>query len=79
MYRRRNIGFDPNAVGAFDYMEVYPNSHNIIAERMIFTLDICSSEREVLDTIRCADTTRTSPQYVILDVSYTRSRGGVAI
>ncbi|AWC23269.1 N-carbamoyl-L-amino acid hydrolase [Aminobacter sp. MSH1] len=67
MYKRRNAGlgmarvtelvhevamdYQPDAVGAVGHMEVYPNSRNIIAGRTVFTIDIRSPEKEVLDTM----------------------------
>jgi len=39
----------PNAVGAIGHMEVYPNSRNIIAGKTVFTIDIRSPDKEVLD------------------------------
>ncbi|MCO6049967.1 Zn-dependent hydrolase [Mesorhizobium sp. RP14(2022)] len=67
MFKRRNAGlgmarvtelvhevamdYQPDAVGAVGHMEVYPNSRNIIAGRTVFTIDIRSPEKEVLDTM----------------------------
>ncbi|MCA0001213.1 MULTISPECIES: Zn-dependent hydrolase [unclassified Mesorhizobium] len=45
------MDYQPDAVGAVGHMEVYPNSRNIIAGRTIFTIDIRSPEKEVLDTM----------------------------
>lgn len=39
----------PDAVGAVGHMEVYPNSRNIIAGRTVFTIDIRSPDKAVLD------------------------------
>lgn len=41
--------YQPHAVGAVGHMEAYPNSRNIIAGRTVFTIDIRSPEKEVLD------------------------------
>ena len=43
------MDYQPDAVGAIGHMEVYPNSRNIIAGRCVFTIDIRSPEKEVLD------------------------------
>ncbi len=64
MYLRRNAGrglarvtelvheialkHQPNAVGAIGHIDVYPNSRNIIPERVVFTIDFRS---HVLDTL----------------------------
>ncbi|GGE23963.1 Zn-dependent hydrolase [Aureimonas endophytica] len=42
----------PNAVGAIGHVEVYPNSRNIIAGRVTFTIDIRSPDKAVLDAMR---------------------------
>jgi N-carbamoyl-L-amino-acid hydrolase len=43
------MDYQPDAVGAVGHMEAYPNSRNIIAGRTVFTVDIRSPEKEVLD------------------------------
>lgn len=43
------MDYQPSAVGAIGHMEAYPNSRNIIAGRTVFTVDIRSPEKEVLD------------------------------
>ena len=43
------MDYQPNAVGAIGHMEVYPNSRNIIAGKTVFTIDIRSPDKEVLD------------------------------
>jgi N-carbamoyl-L-amino-acid hydrolase len=43
--------YQPDAVGAVGHMEVYPNSRNIIAGRTVFTIDIRSFEKAVLDAM----------------------------
>jgi N-carbamoyl-L-amino-acid hydrolase len=43
------MDYQPDAVGAIGHMEVYPNSRNIIAGRTVFTIDIRSPDKEVLD------------------------------
>jgi N-carbamoyl-L-amino-acid hydrolase len=45
------MDYQPDAVGAIGHMEVYPNSRNIIAGKTVFTIDIRSPEKEVLDTM----------------------------
>ncbi|WP_062219671.1 Zn-dependent hydrolase [Aureimonas sp. D3] len=42
----------PDAVGAIGHIDVYPNSRNIIAGRVTFTIDIRSPDKAVLDTMR---------------------------
>jgi N-carbamoyl-L-amino-acid hydrolase len=43
------MDYQPDAVGAIGHMEVYPNSRNIIAGRTVFTIDIRSPDKRVLD------------------------------
>ena len=43
------MDYQPDAVGAVGHMEVYPNSRNIIAGRTVFTIDIRSPDKAVLD------------------------------
>jgi beta-ureidopropionase / N-carbamoyl-L-amino-acid hydrolase len=43
------MDYQPDAVGAVGHMEVYPNSRNIIAGRTVFTIDIRSPDKRVLD------------------------------
>lgn len=45
------MDYQPDAVGAIGHMEVFPNSRNIIAGRTVFTIDIRSPEKEVLDAM----------------------------
>jgi len=45
------MDYQPDAVGAIGHMEVYPNSRNIIAGRTVFTVDIRSPEKKVLDVM----------------------------
>lgn len=65
MYLRRNAGRglarvtelvheiamrrQPNAVGAIGHIDVYPNSRNIIAEKVVFTVDLRSHILETLE------------------------------
>jgi N-carbamoyl-L-amino-acid hydrolase len=39
----------PNAVGAIGHIDVYPNSRNIIAEKVVFTIDFRSHVLETLE------------------------------
>jgi N-carbamoyl-L-amino-acid hydrolase len=43
------MDYQPDAVGAIGHMEAYPNSRNIIAGRTVFTIDIRSPNKDVLD------------------------------
>ncbi|TPJ39154.1 Zn-dependent hydrolase [Mesorhizobium sp. B2-5-13] len=45
------MDYQPDAVGAVGHMEAYPNSRNIIAGRTVFTIDIRSPEKEMLDAM----------------------------
>ncbi|MHA6643040.1 Zn-dependent hydrolase [Mesorhizobium sp. A623] len=45
------MDYQPDAVGAVGHMEVFPNSRNIIAGKTVFTVDIRSPEKEVLDAM----------------------------
>ncbi|MGD9914167.1 MAG: Zn-dependent hydrolase [Rhizobiaceae bacterium] len=45
------MDYQPDAVGAIGHVEVYPNSRNIIAGRTVFTIDIRSPEKDVLDAM----------------------------
>ncbi|MDX8459436.1 Zn-dependent hydrolase [Mesorhizobium humile] len=45
------MDYQPDAVGAVGHMQAYPNSRNIIAGRTVFTIDIRSPEKEVLDAM----------------------------
>ncbi|PWK60463.1 Zn-dependent hydrolase [Roseicyclus mahoneyensis] len=67
MYMRRNAGralarvtelvheiamrHQPNAVGAIGHIDVYPNSRNIIPEKIVFTVDFRSHILEVIETM----------------------------
>ena len=42
------MGHQPNAVGAIGHIDVYPNSRNVIPEKVVFTIDLRS---HVLDTL----------------------------
>lgn len=43
------MDYQPDAVGAVGHIEVYPNSRNIIAGKTVFTIDIRSPNKDVLD------------------------------
>jgi N-carbamoyl-L-amino-acid hydrolase len=45
------MDYQPDAVGAIGHMEVYPNSRNVIAGKAVFTIDIRSPEKDILDTM----------------------------
>ncbi|WP_102958730.1 Zn-dependent hydrolase [Mangrovicella endophytica] len=46
------MDYQPDAVGAIGHVEIYPNSRNIIAGRAVFTIDIRSPDKGVLDAMR---------------------------
>ncbi|MBB3951465.1 Zn-dependent hydrolase [Aureimonas jatrophae] len=46
------MAHQPDAVGAIGHVEVYPNSRNIIPGRVVFTIDIRSPDKTVLDAMR---------------------------
>ena len=46
------MDYQPDAVGAVGHVEVHPNSRNVISGKTVFTIDIRSPEREVLDAMR---------------------------
>lgn len=68
MYMRRNAGrglarvtelvheialrHQPKAVGAIGHIDVYPNSRNIIPEKVVFTVDFRSHELETLEAMQ---------------------------
>jgi N-carbamoyl-L-amino-acid hydrolase len=43
------MDYQPSAVGAVGHIQVYPNSRNIIAGKAVFTIDIRSPNKDVLD------------------------------
>jgi N-carbamoyl-L-amino-acid hydrolase len=43
------MDYQPEAVGAIGHLEAYPNSRNIIAGKTVFTIDIRSPNKAVLD------------------------------
>ena len=46
------MGYQPNAVGTIGHVEVSPNSRNIIAGQVVFTVDIRSPDKAVLDRMK---------------------------
>ncbi|MFD2238926.1 Zn-dependent hydrolase [Aureimonas populi] len=68
MLKRRNAGLgmarvtelvhavamshQPHAVGAVGHVDVYPNSRNVVPGRVVFTVDIRSPDKVVLDDMR---------------------------
>lgn len=76
MYMRRNAGrglarvtelvheiamkHQPNAVGAIGHVDVYPNSRNIIPEKVVFTVDFRSHVLETLEAM-VAELTARAP------------------
>ena len=67
MYMRRNAGrglaqitelvheiamqYQPDAVGAIGHIDVYPNSRNIIPEKVVFTVDFRSHKLDVMEAM----------------------------
>ncbi|MBK8082549.1 MAG: Zn-dependent hydrolase [Devosia sp.] len=43
------MDYQPDAVGAVGHVQVYPNSRNIIVGKAVFTIDIRSPNKDVLD------------------------------
>lgn len=43
------MDYQPDAVGAVGHIDVYPNSRNIIVGKAVFTIDIRSPNKDVLD------------------------------
>jgi len=76
MYMRRNAGralarvtelvheialqYQPNAVGAIGHIDVFPNSRNIIPEKVVFTVDFRSHVLETMEAM-VADLLDTAP------------------
>jgi beta-ureidopropionase / N-carbamoyl-L-amino-acid hydrolase len=46
------MAHQPAAVGAIGHVDVYPNSRNVIPGRVVFTIDIRSPDREILDGMK---------------------------
>ena len=46
------MDYQPNAVGAIGHVDVYPNSRNIIPGKVVFTIDIRSPSKDILDEMR---------------------------
>ena len=64
------IDFQPDAVGAIGHVEVYPNSRNVIPGKVVFTIDIRSPDREVLDTMRARIEQGIATIAEALDIEY---------
>ncbi len=46
------MAHQPAAVGAIGHIDVYPNSRNVIPGRVVFTIDIRSPDKAVLDAMK---------------------------
>ncbi len=46
------MGNQPKAVGAIGHCDFYPNSRNVIAGKVVFTIDFRSPEKEILDNMK---------------------------
>lgn len=46
------MDFQPDAVGAVGHVEVYPNSRNVVPGKCVFTIDIRSPDKEILEAMR---------------------------
>ncbi len=46
------MSYQPNAVGAIGHVEVFPNSRNVVPGRVVFTIDIRSPDKAVLEEMR---------------------------
>ena len=64
------MDFQPDAVGAIGHVEVYPNSRNVIPGKVVFTIDIRSPDREVLDTMRARIEQGVATIAEALDIEY---------
>jgi beta-ureidopropionase / N-carbamoyl-L-amino-acid hydrolase len=63
------MSHQPHAVGAVGHIEVYPNSRNIIAGKAVFTIDIRSPDKAVLDEMDL--TIRTGIEKIISELDIT--------
>ncbi|MFA6154446.1 Zn-dependent hydrolase [Mesorhizobium sp.] len=70
------MDYQPDAVGAVGHMEVFPNSRNIIAGRTVFTIDIRSPEKEVLDAMDGRIREGIDTICEALDIQYTIEQVG---
>ncbi|TWG93301.1 N-carbamoyl-L-amino-acid hydrolase [Mesorhizobium sp. J18] len=64
------MDYQPHAVGAIGHVEVYPNSRNIIPGRTVFTIDIRSPDKKVLDTMDARIREGISTIAEAMDISY---------
>lgn len=64
------MDYQPDAVGAIGHMEVYPNSRNIIAGKTVFTIDIRSPDKRVLDEMEARIREGIATICEALDVSF---------
>lgn len=46
------MDFQPDAVGAVGHVEVHPNSRNVVPGKAVFTIDIRSPDKEILEAMR---------------------------
>ena len=46
------MDFQPDAVGAVGHVEIYPNSRNVVPGKCVFTIDIRSPDKEILEAMR---------------------------
>ncbi len=46
------MSHQPSAVGAIGHCDVYPNSRNVIPGKVVFTVDMRSPDREILDGMK---------------------------
>jgi N-carbamoyl-L-amino-acid hydrolase len=63
------MDYQPDAVGAVGRVEVFPNSRNIIAGKVVFTIDIRSPSKATLDEMDL--TIRTGVEAIISDMDIT--------
>ena len=54
------LQYQPNAVGAIGHIDVWPNSRNIIPEKVVFTVDFRSHVLETLEAM-AAELLETAP------------------
>ncbi|MBC7156155.1 MAG: hydantoinase/carbamoylase family amidase, partial [Rhodobacteraceae bacterium] len=92
MYMRRNAGrglarvtelvheialkHQPNAVGAIGHVDVYPNSRNIIPEKVVFTIDFRSHVLETLQAMEAELHARAPGLCADIGVKFSASLSG---
>src|SRR5690606_20132667 len=64
------MDYQPDAVGAIGHVEVYPNSRNIIPGKTVFTIDIRSPDKKVLDTMDARIREDIATIAEAMDISY---------